>query len=332
MPRTAAQHRACSPPCLTKQATAKAFATRSSASRFSRKFPVADTFTRMEVSGGEPDNSRKSSFFTTNGTRHSVLQQVAHRKFRRRSLDAPGPDNIARYGFAELFGSHVRSASRSRDLVCKLLCKVPCGRRGEWCPYDRHLRARTRLRWSVMAARSCRLDRARRLPCLAARAGRCTCLRTHPASWSQRIGPCLEPATAASSSAFARAPRKRMPPPASSAEHQQRPHPPRPVACRARLRAGSSDAWAMRGRLVADSPASASRAQATRLSLSLGATTCDKARAECRSGLQDVGAGTTAARSQSKSAIAHLRTQCRRRPPRARQRSAVHPNSNRRCS
>eukprot|EP00326_Haptolina_ericina_P014395 CAMPEP_0181212128 /NCGR_PEP_ID=MMETSP1096-20121128/24181_1 /TAXON_ID=156174 ORGANISM="Chrysochromulina ericina, Strain CCMP281" /NCGR_SAMPLE_ID=MMETSP1096 /ASSEMBLY_ACC=CAM_ASM_000453 /LENGTH=139 /DNA_ID=CAMNT_0023303629 /DNA_START=487 /DNA_END=903 /DNA_ORIENTATION=+ len=93
----------------------------------------------MEVSGGEPDNSRKSSFFTTNGTRHSVLQQVAHRKFRRRSLDAPGPDNIARYGFAELFGSHVRSASRSRDLVCKLLCKVPCGRRGEWCPYDRHL-------------------------------------------------------------------------------------------------------------------------------------------------------------------------------------------------
>jgi hypothetical protein len=65
------------------------------------------------------------------------------------------PDR-ARYGSPELLGSHVRSASRSWDLVCKLLCKVPCRHavRGEWCPYDRQLRARTRLQWSVMTAQA----------------------------------------------------------------------------------------------------------------------------------------------------------------------------------
>ena len=41
-----------------------------------------------------------------------------------------GPDTgRGCYGSPELLGSHVRSARRSRDLVCKLLCKVPCGRR-----------------------------------------------------------------------------------------------------------------------------------------------------------------------------------------------------------
>ena len=128
-----------------------------------------------------------------------MLQQVARRIFRWRSSDVydvyrctgtrsshHSPDR-ARYGSPELLGSHVRFASRSWDLVCKLLCKVPCRHAVvNWCPYDRHLRARTRLQWLVMAARSCRLDRAWWLPCLApARAGRCTHLRTHPAYWSQ---------------------------------------------------------------------------------------------------------------------------------------------------
>jgi hypothetical protein len=131
-----------------------------------------------------------------------------------------------------------------------------------------------------------------------------------------------------------------MPPPPSSFEHLKRPRPPRPVACNIRSQAVESTARAivvraMRGRCVGGwwlTRRHRRRERKQHACGSTGATTCDKARAECRSGLQDVGAGTTAARSQSKSANAHLRTQCRLRSPRARQRSAVHPNSSRRCS
>ena len=117
--------------------------------RSARKNSVVSQKTRASQAFS-PRMARYTPCYNT-GRTPKVPQALA-----RCTYDVLGPDNhtTAQTERVTAFPRLSRAGRLTRALFCKpltgprlqaLLQGVPCGRRGEWCPCDRHLRARTRL-------------------------------------------------------------------------------------------------------------------------------------------------------------------------------------------